>query len=379
MKRILTTAYTNFNIGDDLFLKLLFERYPNSNFILFTQNDNYANLFKNYKNVEVEYFSQNKRIFIRVFNALFFNDLIKIPRLIAFLRAILIFVTYRNKVDAYLEIGGSIFMQKTKKIETKEYFNYYISNFFRNKKLFFLGANFGPVKTPEFLKIYEKTFLNFDDVCFRDKWSASLFSNISSVRCASDIVFSMKLPKIKKQKNTIGFSIIDLSNRTDMKQFKTKYLNSIIDLVNQFPNEIKKVFFFSFCSSEGDMKSINEVVSSLSNKSKKKVRIVSYTGDIFKFLEIYLSVETMFVTRFHAMILSIMASQKIHPFVYSDKMLKVLSDINYDQNYSEISQIENFNTKQVFSELKNYKFNLKEEIINPVNQFLILDSFISGK
>lgn len=52
MKRIMINAYTTFNLGDDLFIKVLCERYPNTEFILYAPKEYKIN-FKNSSNLKV--------------------------------------------------------------------------------------------------------------------------------------------------------------------------------------------------------------------------------------------------------------------------------------------------------------------------------------
>lgn len=47
---ILVTAYTAMNFGDDLFLKMLFERYPHQRFLTFTASG-YESFFSKFPNV----------------------------------------------------------------------------------------------------------------------------------------------------------------------------------------------------------------------------------------------------------------------------------------------------------------------------------------
>ena len=62
--------------------------------------------------------------------------------------------------------------------------------FFRDKrnarkaaKYYVLGANFGPFYSKRYLSFYKKFFSNYcQDVCFRDRYSASLFSDVSNVQ-----------------------------------------------------------------------------------------------------------------------------------------------------------------------------------------------------
>lgn len=51
MKKIIIYAYTKFNLGDDLFIKVLCERYPKTKFIIYAPKD-YKKCFKDIKNIK---------------------------------------------------------------------------------------------------------------------------------------------------------------------------------------------------------------------------------------------------------------------------------------------------------------------------------------
>lgn len=48
----------------------------------------------------------------------------------------------------------------------------------------------------DFLNIHSDVIKNAKDVCFRDKKSYELFSNLKNTRCCGDIVFSMDTKEI---------------------------------------------------------------------------------------------------------------------------------------------------------------------------------------
>src|SRR4051794_27186100 len=52
-KKILIYAYTNINLGDDLFIKILCERYPNADFLLIASHQ-YKTIFKSINNLTVK-------------------------------------------------------------------------------------------------------------------------------------------------------------------------------------------------------------------------------------------------------------------------------------------------------------------------------------
>ena len=89
---ILVNAYTAKNLGDDLFLDILFKRYTNVNFTLVTYHRDYEKIFSNYPNVTVK-----KRGFLyKILNKLNLVDSIN-----NFLPL--------NKYSAFIVIGGSLY------------------------------------------------------------------------------------------------------------------------------------------------------------------------------------------------------------------------------------------------------------------------------
>ncbi|MFR2984255.1 MAG: polysaccharide pyruvyl transferase family protein [Bifidobacterium pseudocatenulatum] len=100
------------------------------------------------------------------------------------------YLTELHNADALVTIGGSLYMEnenRTLRAVVAEK-----RRFFRDKrnarkaaKYYVLGANFGPFYSKRYLSFYKKFFSNYcQDVCFRDRYSASLFSDVSNVRYA---------------------------------------------------------------------------------------------------------------------------------------------------------------------------------------------------
>ena len=104
MKNVKLNMYLRKNLGDDLFLKIILERYPNTIFHI-QSNINYKNTFlKNYKNVKIYSGIKNKII---NFIYLITNQNKKM------------FHYIKNKCDLMITLGGSMFIEKGK---TKEFF-----------------------------------------------------------------------------------------------------------------------------------------------------------------------------------------------------------------------------------------------------------------
>lgn len=378
MKYILITAYTALNLGDDLFLKILLDRYPSHKFILFSSNNEYSILLSNYNNVQIEYYNKFERFLLRgltEFNLLFS---IRAPRLVGYVHKVLLKNKYKNKCDAYLEIGGSIFIQKDKSLSVKEYKNRSISEIFKNKPMFILGANFGPSINEEFVNFYHDLFSRFSDVCFREKKSYDLFADIKQVRYESDIVYALKIPVVLKEKESLGISLIDLSKRTELNIYASNYISTIVALVTKAIEVNKKVYLFSFCKSEGDEDAINAIREKLPSSFREKVQEICYDGNIDSFLESYLKVEAMFTSRFHAMILSLIANQNVYPLIYSLKMTNALQDIGFKGMFSYIKDMKIEIADEMLHEIYKNSHKLTNEAISAEEQFIKLDSFLNN-
>src|SRR5699024_1967832 len=195
MTSIYIDAYTRLNLGDDLFVKVLCERYPNDQFTIATRKQ-YSKPFEAIENLKVA----------------------PIPRYVDGLLAKLN-MDYRvstgiknkeiKKNEATVIIGGSIFIEPSDwKSHVKK--NQELAE--NSQHLFILGSNFGPYQSDAFYQAYENLFSNVEDVCFRDASSYTQFKHLPNVRTAPDVVFSMDTHKLKRPSNEkyVVISVIDL-------------------------------------------------------------------------------------------------------------------------------------------------------------------------
>lgn len=365
MKRILVNGYFGVNFGDDLFFKILFEKYPNikfefySNSYLQTLNKKYRYIFRNNANVSIKKYNKLRKFF----------EKINYTKIIDFIQY--------YKYDATIFIGGSIFMETEywkKSFEEKRN----IINFFdeTKKAKYIIGSNFGPIKTDEFVHLYKELFRKCDDICFRDQYSYKLFSDYDNVRVAPDIVFQLKPKNIEKVKDSIGISLIEILDRKELNQYRDIYIDKLKDIVNNGVKERKKITFFSFCEAQGDVTIINDVVNSLDEKIKKNIEIVNYDGDIEGFLERFESMENIIGARFHACILSQVFGQGLYPLIYSDKTYNVLSDIGLDKEYCYIKNIDDLDVEHLFKVINDNKITDNSIFKEAEKQFEGLDKYV---
>ncbi|WP_158591776.1 polysaccharide pyruvyl transferase family protein [Oceanobacillus halophilus] len=363
MKKILVCAYFAKNLGDDLFLKILFDRYPNVEWDLLTANRNYKRIFENYRNVKITYLYRGLNFRNHNYNPFYLlNDL---------------FLSYK-KYDAFINIGGSIFMQSPAwklKLSEREYL---LRKFKKlGKKAFVLGANFGPYKDEQFIEEYKELFYEYDDICFRDTYSYTIFKDLDNVRLAPDIAFSLGSKVKRTNEKSIGFSIIDLEKLEGLKEYYEPYNDKVISLIEDYINQGYKIKLFSFCDNEGDLKVINFIKENINSNFSSDLQVFNYDGNIETFLREFKSCQIIIGTRFHSVILAMLNNQPFFPIIYNEKTYNLLVDLKMNKVCCHIKDIENLSVESVVEAIKNNTFNNSKVFLNADKQFEKLDVFLA--
>lgn len=300
-KKILVRAYLASNLGDDMFVQQLVNRYPNVEFLIFSYaaHKNAFEKFHNVKFVPQWLFNLDDR----------FYRFLKI-RPVAFVLCKIVF--------AVVHIGGSIFIEP-KQWEEK---NYKLPK----AKRFYLGANFGPYRTERFLENVEKRISLARDICFRDTYSYGKFSHLENVRHAPDILFGYSNYPEVCEGDCLGISVIDLCGREGLANMEGQYLDFLTETVEAFYQRGIKTKLLVFCEREGDLRAAHKIISML-NPSRAEVCV--YDQNVEDFLGIINSCRYMIATRFHAMVIGFAMKKRVFPIIYSEKQSNVLSDLNY--------------------------------------------------
>lgn len=347
-KNIYLKAYIEKNLGDDLFVKIITDRYSNTQF--------YINSDANYLKINnLISYKQNK--FINLTN--------KIIKKISKGR-ISIDKYYINKNDLYVLIGGSLFIERKR---SKKYLEKV------NKKYYILGSNFGPYYSKEFYKKYYNYFSLAEDVCFRDEKTYNLFRDLKNTRKASDIVFSLNTQKYVNNKNSniAIISVVDCSRKMSV-EYKEFYENKIVELIKFLKSKSYLVKLMSFCKSEGDEDAIYSILQKLNDF--ENISTYFYDGDINQSLEILNDSKLIIGTRFHANILGLILNKTVIPIAYSDKTIDVLHDMNFKGKFFDIRDMDNFNIFSIKDEDLNYKLDVSFQRKDAKRQFEMLDKIL---
>lgn len=346
-KKILLLGYMRKNLGDDLFIAILLNRYKNIDFVVRSNKKKDLEPFKIYKNFKI----------IPKDGPLCDFDM--------------------EGYDACIYIGGSVMMELKRGIALQQNINAFVEN--SKKPFFYISSNFGPYRTQEFYDECVKTFKMIDGVSFRDSYSYNEFKEYESVTYAPDLVFGLDIKKKKKIKNSIGISLIDLSLPTrgeELNSLDSDYCNMLKNNISDFVSKGKTVYLFSYCDFEGDPNTIEKVLNLLSEEDKKHVKVVKYKGkpgSLYDFIQKYSSMEKMICTRFHGLVLSLVFRQDLMVISYSKKIQGILKDIpqefkcmSIDKDIGKLKIDESW-----FSAIKEE--NLKVLSENAVNQFKKFD------
>lgn len=320
MRKIFLYAYDKQNLGDDLFIHTITKRYPSAKFYIISDEKNIRN-FAGITNLEVI----NKNSFlIRILNR------IRPSFAVRYLNF------WEARCDATVYIGGSIFMEYPTWRDMCKWWEYEAEH----RNFYILGANFGPWHTREYKERMASIYLKMKDVSFRDQYSKDLFSDIFTVRYAPDILFSYPVPKVKIKEKQIFVSIINCANRDEnysLLEYDKRYVTNMACLLNEYLNNGYNLILSAFCKTEGDEEGVFKVLSAMGKESDSRIQILTYDGTNYsKIITAIAESGLVIATRFHAMILALVAGRPVMPLIYSNKVKNVLKEFESEDRFVDI-------------------------------------------
>lgn len=350
--KIYLKSYLKKNLGDDLFVKIITDRYPN---VIF-RGISLKKYDKGYgKNLKIDY-GYRYKVVDKVLKKITKNNK-SLERL------------YIKKCDKTVLIGGSMFIQYKQ-------CNYPEIGELKNKDYYILGTNFGPYRTNEYLKSVEMFIKGARDVCFRDKNSYNIFKNYDNVRYEPDIVFSLDIKNVNiKNSKTVIVSVINCDKKS-IREKRNIYEKKITETIKYFRKIGYNVVLMSFCKDEGDEIAIKRILNNCDDNDKKYIKTYYYNGDIREALNIISDSQIVVGTRFHANILGLLFGKTIIPIAYSKKTIDTLNDISFKGKILKIDQIDKFNPTSLTENDLNYKLDISEYKNKAELQFRELDKIL---
>lgn len=353
MEKIYIDAVLEKNLGDDLFIKILCDRYKDKYTFVSQTNIKYK---KKYLPVNLKLYNG---LYVKLING-FGSKILNIRKLFGKI--------LKRKCNYMIGIGGSIFAEWGSINEIRKHFDIYDTK----KDYYIIGCNFGPYRTDDFyLFIKNNVIKNAKDVCFRDIYSYNKFSDLKNTRHAADIVFGLDISRMKKQtpKRAV-ISVIDCNFRFN-KEISSNYKNTIIQLVEELRNKGYEVNLMSFCKEENDEKAILSILKKI--KNKEQITTYFYDGNIEGALDNINNSSIVIGSRFHANILGILLGKKVIPLAYSDKTINVLKDMDFKDTIFDIRDIEEFNMKNININEDIQFYDISDLMKDSINHFKEID------
>lgn len=311
-KEVYLKAYFRKNLGDDLFVRYVVERYPQVSFKI-SADSPFARPFTHFPNIRN--LGKPGQLIDKVCNKIIGKQICR--------------QQMEKSARAVVRIGGSVFIEPIPFSPPKRYFVH--------PNTFMIGCNFGPYKTEAYRKFIISRLEKSKDVCFRDRYSYEMFSFLDNVRVAPDVLFGYPgYPAVQKGCG-VGISVMSIDKRPELRHVADKYYNEIAQTLDECARRQIPVKLFSFCEAEGDAEAIREIMA---RSKTKRAEVCEYDGDMDAILEQLNECEYIVATRFHAMVIGWCLSKKVFPVVYSNKQLNVMQDIGYRGSLWDLKKTE---------------------------------------
>ncbi len=345
--------YKAVNLGDDLFVKALLEKYPKQRFTIIA-GKNYSKILSEYKNVSVLC-----SIYDRIRSLIDDNLLIKK-------------YSYKNiiasKCMLSVLIGGSIFIEP--------FLPRFKNNLIKKKELYVIGASFGPFSSQKYYSYCEEYISSLDDMCFRDYNSYKLFERMKNVRCAPDILFAQY-----RYSDDIGegvfVSAMDFSRRSgNLKNYQDEYEEYVISAIRFYRKKSERIVLCSFCKIEGDEWAINSIVRKLTPEEQSVCRLIMYNGmNSTEVVENIRSSRIIIGTRFHSVVLGLTMGRHVIAISYSNKTSEMLKDLGFDDKFVRIDNCKNgqINTIHISQEKQRELAEKSKSHFSVLDSALIFD------
>lgn len=373
-------GYFQGNLGDDLFLELLCERYSEHQFIVCGWKRN-KEVYSHIKNVK---FIAMDGILSRI-EAFLYRRFIQIIKLcnkakspIEYLTEEYIEQKWENKCDCNVLITGSGFCNDKDEFDTLPE-KYIKEQEYYKKSPYVIGCNFGPFYYDEYYDMYKILFRSTSDLCFRDKYSANLFSSIPQSRCEADIVLAYPIERIetdnsRTDKEYMLISVANLKKDRDIASFYyDDYISFIRRVIQWNTSHNRRTVLVGFSEEQYDGDTIRSVLSGINHSENVNVALYPRESSI-EILQLFSNASDVLATRYHAMILGILFKKRIYSINYNEKVGHVIDD--FEPNVPRIN-LDDLRTI-TGDKLANYGFTISTERLlelrlSAERQFLELD------
>lgn len=351
--RVYLFACIEKNIGDDLFIKLLCERYPHIDFVI-SEHARYGSLEK----IPNLHFSKNMSKWIWV---TLLNPRNPIKKAIAMLlRA---YYSLRlPKCEVAVSIVGNAF-------KNMDYTGWEQSRWIRSriklaKRFYLISTNFGPYQDEGWKTDFERIFSQMADVCFRDEYSHGLFKHLPNARFAPDAVISLgEQKKDDSDEKRVIISLVDCTfaaRSEELHKAADTYEEKMVEVAKKFLSEGYKVTFLN-SNTVQDRPACDRILCKLDSPD---VDTLDYDGDLDEVFELYRKSSAVVATRLHTIVLAWLYRLPVVPIVYDIKVGNLLDSNNFTCDRYDIERLDGITGDDIFNSMGKFDFVLPSEIID---------------
>lgn len=381
MKKVKLRGYFEANLGDDLFLSIICNRYPNVRFYCCGEK-RFKKHYSSITNLKyIPYDTCYKRcvtLLLRIasrFSKQYLQGYYETENY------------YNRRLEKSLKynvlITGSGFVNNSNEYDTLDN-KYQLQEYYYNTKPFIIGCNFGPFYYEKYLNIYHELFSRARDICFRDSYSANLFSDLANVRFAPDIVFSFPVKKIydKFKFPFDRYMLISVANLKKDSDEAMCFYNDYITLIKNIIVERAKNGLYSvllgFSEEQKDDVTISDITHEICLEYKNYMESYCYPAvDINFVFELFYKADSVICTRYHSIILAMLFQKKLCAISYNEKAQHVLEDIDAKLRYLSLHELRRIKDKSIMEYYYSISPERLEKLVSESNDhFKRLDEYL---
>ena len=287
----------------------------------------------------------------------------------------------KARCDAYVKIGGSIFMQHAPGCEEIDFSTAEKPDFtYRNStgdtgNSFIIGANLGPAYSESYWADMEAEFQKYRHICLRDYASYCAMRHMPNVQYAPDVLFLTPKPPVEPKGRNILISVIDIGKHTQDSRIVDAYYGLLEQAISFFLHADVPVTLASFCQWQGDERAVQELLARF--PEEPRVSACCYRGDPKPVLEALAGASYIIGSRFHSVILGMSFGKPVFPIIYNCKTQHYLSDLYFAGRYARLRDLPSTTLEDVlYNDQHQITVDCSQHHRYAVNQFRGLEDYL---
>lgn len=380
-KQIVLDFYSCHNLGDDLFVEAFAEHFSDCEIHLLVNPKCVPKKLP--KNVRILHFSHVDLRLRRISNLASHRGHKRMVHMVEHVRQRRLEHIAKG-CDAFVKIGGSIFMQHAPgcpeidfSTEEKPDFSLRPLQGGRGNR-FIIGANLGPVYSEDYWEQMEAEFRNYRHVCLRDYASYCKMRTAPNVQYAPDVLFLIPRPYVGETGENVAISVMDIRQNTQDEAVAQAYYDLLERAIAYFLGRDIPVTLMSFCQWQGDERAVQTLLDRF--PGEKRLSACYYRGSARRSLKVLSGASFVVGTRFHSTILGISFGKPVFPIVYNSKTAHYLADLSFPGKSAALEELPSVTLEDL---LYNYQHHIIADCADHQrfagNQFRGLESYLEEK